>query len=89
MQVYDKMSEPDFLESWNEAIDAEWSNYDEYVEKYGFKTNPHSWSKRTSVGTILEGVRVLVKRGLIDPHMVDDMISLARDESDYFWHMGQ
>ena len=75
MQLYDKVSEPEFLINWQAALKAEWSSFDEYMQKYGYDAYPDSYGKLMSVGVTFEGIGVLVKRGLIDPAMVDDMMS--------------
>ena len=57
------------LQNW------EWDDYEDFMSKYGPDTNLESWSKLISVGQYFEDIGVLVKRGLIDPALVDDLLS--------------
>jgi hypothetical protein len=75
MSIYQKWQEPEFQDAFHEITQWEWSDYDEYWEKYGWASNPEKWSKRVIVGTYLEGLGVFVKRGFIDPRLVDDLMS--------------
>ena len=50
-------------------------NYDDYVAKYGYTANPDAAILHAKVNMYLEGIGVLVKRELIDPSLVDDLMS--------------
>ena len=52
----------------------EWNDYDDWKEKYGPITNPQAASNYTAVDTFFEGLGTLVKRNLIDPELVDDLM---------------
>jgi hypothetical protein len=52
----------------------EWKDYDDWKEKYGPTTNPQAASNYTAVDTFFEGLGTLVKRNLIDPELVDDLM---------------
>jgi hypothetical protein len=75
MQIYDHFYDLDFVKRQLEIWKWNWSDYDDFVKKYEFDTNPESGSLLFSVGTYFEGIGVLVKRNLIDPCIVDDLIS--------------
>ena len=49
------------------------------MEKFG---NPEDMAKTLSLGAYFEGIGVLVKRGLLDPTLVDDLLSINIFE---FW----
>jgi hypothetical protein len=53
----------------------EWEDYDDWERKY--ESNIDALSLRTTLGKYYEGIGVLVKRGLIDPTLVDDLMSVA------------
>ena len=53
----------------------QFEDYDDYEAKYGFQANPDAYLLHGRVETYLEGIGVLVKRGLIDPSFVDDLMS--------------
>jgi len=77
MNIYDKWSNLEInrtrrvLEKW------EWNNYDDWNEKYGAETNPEAYSQYVFIASWFEGIGVLIKRKLIDPTMVDDLMSLV------------
>jgi hypothetical protein len=75
MPIYNRMTYTDFTEKWNELMIREWTDYDDYYEKYGQKTNPKAFSTFQSIEFYFEGIGVLVARKLIDVSMVDDMMS--------------
>ena len=70
-----------YSEWWHRAyesfMDASFKDYDDYEAKYGFQANPDAYLLHSRVETYLEGIGVLVKRGLIDPSFVDDLMSSA------------
>ncbi len=70
-----------YSEWWHRARmsfwDAKFDGYDDYVAKYGPQANPDEYILHSRVETYLEGIGVLVKRGLIDPSFVDDLMSSA------------
>ncbi len=72
MYMYDRWSDPDFLNLWNEIFLWEWTDYDDYEEKYRTEAKRVPFS---SIGIFFEGIGVLVKRELIDPTLVDDLMS--------------
>jgi hypothetical protein len=75
MSLYQKWIEPEFQDWWFDIQEWEWRDYDDFMEKYGRKSNPDAWRKFVVLGSFLEGLGVFVKRGLIDALMVDDLLS--------------
>ena len=53
----------------------QWKDLEEFTAKYGPETNPEAYKLYSSVVSFYEGVGVLVKRGLIDKTLVDDLMS--------------
>ena len=70
-----------YSEWWHKAItcfmEAKFDGYDDYMAKYGPQANPDEHVLHGRVESYLEGIGVLVKRGLIDPSFVDDLMSSA------------
>jgi hypothetical protein len=70
-----------YSEWWHRALpsflNATFEDYDDYEAKYGFQANPDANILHSRVESYLEGIGVLVKRGLIDPSFVDDLMSSA------------
>jgi len=75
MQIYAKMYEPDFLANLNHVIAFEYKDFDDYERKVSWASNPDEAKKFGPVNLYFEGIGVLVKRGLISPALVDDIIS--------------
>jgi len=75
MQIYAKLYEPDFLMNLNNAITTEYRSFEEHQRKTSFTENPDEAKKVGPVNLYFEGMGVLVKRKLISPGMVDDLLS--------------
>ena len=72
MYMYDRWNDPEFLTHWNVIFSWEWTDYDAFREIHDSTVNRVSFS---SVAIFFEGVGVLVKRKLVDPSLVDDLMS--------------
>ena len=74
--IWDKFSNPDFLERYYEVQNHEWTDFEDYMEKYAGiqQRDPKQFGRITSVGTMLEGIGVLVKRGFLNPLYVADLL---------------
>jgi hypothetical protein len=75
MQIYSKIYDPEFLNNGREAMNIDYKNLDDFNAKLSHETNRDLYGKFWSFPWFLEGMGVLVKRGLIDPKLVDDLIS--------------
>lgn len=71
MQIYNHWYNTDFWKNWDNVMDFEFKDYDEYYEKI---TPEISYSSR-SLFAFFEGLGVLVKRELITPSFIDDLMS--------------
>ena len=71
MQAYSRFTEKEFQKSWFEMVSQwEWDDYDDFMAKYGPKTNSEDASKWGSVLAYFEGLGVFVEQGLIDIELV-------------------
>jgi len=78
MQIYDHYYREDFLIDENEILfHWDWKDFEDFWKKYGPETNPKAFSKWDSIGTYFRGVGVLVKRKLIDPDLVDELMGTS------------
>ena len=75
MQIFSRQYEIEQRRSLHLIQNIEYEDYDDFMEKYGMENNPDIWLRMSSVGTYFEGIGVLVKRKLVDPTMVDDLMS--------------
>ena len=76
IQIWDKFSSPEFLTRYNKTLNREWTDYNDYIEKYGSLryTNTELYAQNVSVGVYFEGVGVLLKQELIDVQTVADLL---------------
>jgi len=77
MQVYQKMSDADFMESFWEVFSREWDTVEEYLEKYPSRT---SFAVLTNY---LEGVGILLKKGLVGRALVYEFFPT---NANVLWH---
>jgi len=73
MNLYQKWTEPQWGDAWNDIMLWEWTDVDDYISKYW--SDPDERRKYGIVGGFLEGLGVFVKRGFIDATLVDDLMS--------------
>jgi hypothetical protein len=82
MYIYDRWSSREYNTHFFAVRDWEWTDYEDFIEKYGWQNNPDTYYHFSSIGTYFEGIGVLVNRGLVDPTLVDDLIS---GSVTFFW----
>ena len=75
MQIYNRQYTIEQRRSLHIINTLEYESRDDFNEKYGPETNPDAYFRIQSLGAYFEGVGVLVKRNLVDPYMVDDLMS--------------
>ena len=77
MQIYDRwLDYPRGKETSVVMHEWEWDDPEDFWRKYG-PENHLEYIKWTSHSGFLEGIGVLIKRGYIDPYLVDDLMSLS------------
>jgi hypothetical protein len=75
MQIFTRQYDVDQRRNLHLVTHLEYKNYDDFIEKYGAVNNPDVYFRFSSLCTYFEGVGVLVKRNLVDPSIVDDLMS--------------
>lgn len=76
MPLYDRLREIDYAKIVNEILlHWEWKDYDDFQSKYSPDSNLETYSKIYSMLQYFKGIGVMVKRELIDPTLVDDLLS--------------
>jgi len=73
MQIYSGFTDREMNRMQFEFQTWEWDDYDDWERKY--ESNVDALSLRATIGAYYEGMGVLIKRGLIDPNLVDDLMS--------------
>ena len=77
MQIYSTWSSSEIIKIRRELETWVWTDYDDWVKKYGKTNNPAAFSSFQKLAAWYEGIGVLIKRKLIDPTFVDDLMSGA------------
>ena len=75
MPIYSTYYSEDFIKAHSEIMKWSWTDYDDYVSKYSYESNPDAYVMYRKMFGYLEGLGVIVRRGLIDPSLVDDLMS--------------
>ncbi len=75
MQIFEQFHEPEFYNKLADFLTWDWKDYDDYMKKYGPKTNPKAWYSSGSVAAFFEGIGVLVYQNLIDVDLVSELMS--------------
>jgi hypothetical protein len=77
MQMYNRWSTPDMMKSYGLVLfRSSWTDYDDWAQKYGpYHGDFDVWASGMSVLTFFEGLGVLVRNGLIDIKLVEDLLS--------------
>jgi hypothetical protein len=75
MTLYNRFDELEFQKLWNEIMGWQWEDFDDFWEKFGSETNLEDFSKITTVSNFFEGIGVILNRKLIEPNLVDDLMS--------------
>jgi hypothetical protein len=74
--VYESMLSPEIFKiSWELFLDWQYTDYDDFIEKYGPDTNRDMYLRFNKYFTHLEGMGIYVKRGLIRAELIDDFMS--------------
>ena len=75
MELYETYRSKEFREDVTKLRSQEWTDFDDFWEKYGEENNPDAWNTWISVAAFFNGVGVLLKRNLIDIVLVEDLLS--------------
>jgi hypothetical protein len=68
MPIYSNLQGMDFIRKYMDVVyDWEWKDYDDFIEKYGWSTNPEAWSTWTSIANVYYNMGFLMKMKQIDP----------------------
>jgi len=73
-QIFDKFHEPEFFDKFTQIFTWKWTDYDDFIDKYGWKTNPEAWYSEGSVAAFFEGIGLLVHLKLLDVTLVHGLM---------------
>jgi len=75
MSFYDTLRSLEFRDQFNELLRQDYNDFDDFWEKYGQENNPEAWTKWQSVASFYHGMGILVKKGLVEPSLLDELVS--------------
>ncbi len=73
MNIYERFADKGFLDMVSEIRQFDYVDDDDFEKKYG----QYDRNKAYAVAAVFEGIGVLVKRGLIDIQLVNDLMPLT------------
>ena len=74
--VYQTLNDKDFFElPWILEADMQYSDYDDFMQKYGLESNREAYMGFHRLLSYYEGIGVYVKNGLINAEIIDDFMS--------------
>ena len=71
MQIYSRWQDDSFVDKHDKVMSYEYTDLNDFNEKYGNE----GLTNGRIIGRYYEGIGVLVKRGLVDISLVDDLMS--------------
>ena len=75
MSFYDTLRSQEFRDQFGEILNQDYSDFDDFWEKYGQENNSEAWTKWQSVASFYHGMGILVKKGLVEPSLLDELVS--------------
>jgi hypothetical protein len=75
MKLYSTFDSREFQEAWVETLRMEFSDYEDYLNKYGAASDKPRYVPVNMVAGFFEGLGILLRRKLIDIALVDDLFS--------------
>ena len=75
MSFYDTLRSQEFRDQFGEILRQDYSDFDDFWKKYGQENNPEAWTKWQSVASFYHGMGILVKKGLVEPSLLDELVS--------------
>jgi hypothetical protein len=73
--LYETYRSPKFRQIQIEIMNLEWTDYNDFWERYGLESNPETWAKWLSVASFFNGLGVLLKNKMIDIVLVEELFS--------------
>jgi len=75
MDLYETYRSPGFRKQQQEIFNLEWTDYEDFWEKYGGQNNPDTWANWLSAAGFYNGIGVLLKRKMLDIDLVEELLS--------------
>ncbi len=75
MQLYDTYRTPEFTEQTTLIYNQEWTDFEDWRKKYGPEGDPKAFRDFRSMARYMNGIGVLLKKGLINIDLVEELLS--------------
>ena len=75
MSLYETYQSLEFVKSRRAVIALKWTDFNDFWTKYGSESSSDDWTNWQSQAGFFNGLGVLVKKGLIDISLVDELFS--------------
>ena len=76
MQIYNRWNSRDLVNAYvHTRYVYQWRDFEDFMSKYHTLTNPEASTNLTMMAYFFEGLGVLVKKGLIDISLIEDLFS--------------
>ena len=75
MGLYETYRSREFRRQTTEIRRQRYINFDDWWSKYGQDSNPDAWASWMSIAAYFNGIGILLKKGLIDIELVDELLS--------------
>jgi len=75
MDLYAQMRNKEFIRDTRELTSWKWDSFEDFRKKYGSRADKDANSLFVSTSYFFDGVGLLVKRGLLKPQLVSDLMS--------------
>ena len=73
LNIFTRMN-AEWLEAYHIVTSADFTNYQEYIDKYSYEANPEYKRTENTVSTFFEGLGSIVREGLLDIRFIAVMM---------------
>jgi len=74
---FHKQADQEFLEDLFEVVgEWSWSDYEEFLAKYGPTTNPKNWAKFVRVGSFFDSMGKLIEEKITDAELIPEAMAV-------------
>jgi hypothetical protein len=77
LEFHKKLYDKDFIKDINEVQAYQWETVEGFFEKYGPESDPDAFAKFTMVGSYLDGLSTLVRRGFIESDFIPETTAIT------------
>jgi hypothetical protein len=75
MDLYRTYRDPVFRKQYMDILNMKSTDFNDWWEKYGQENNVEAWTTYQTVASYFNGIGVLLKQGLIDIEMIEELLA--------------